>query len=617
MGKIQPLVTILLLTAGSGIVEGHATKQGDALYERFVNYGLRSQTDSIYAGKDKALAYFAEHHQWEYYYYVANLAIQMKVLREDQPMAGLRECRELYNFAIGHHHDYGRASVLAQMGWLYGYIGDHAEAAAQLKESLGELRRHKPTLAILGIYYIYAYMLELTHDYDEELRVVEEGKQLWTQLSNDIDTTSLAYRTVHDNLLNVETLMEVRRGNLDKAGILVARLEHKLATNNEMTRYEALRAIAEYYLARKDYEKALAVTDEMQQMSSTLNSGLRWGLNLLRTEIIRNLGRSDEAYDTLRQMMERRNSSSVSQLRRQLSEMDSQYQLDAMRIQEQKNHFWYAVSVSLLIIIGLLVFAYFRQRAARLLARKNEELAAALEHAQESDRMKTAFVQHISHEIRTPLNIITGFAQVISNPDYEVSEEDRNRMLADIGHNTEEITNFVNELLELSESESQSQYAKDDDVDVAALCRSVVADYEQQNAGHLQISVESSLPEGFTIRSNANALSKILARLMSNALKFTEQGRVTVRLYEAGGLLKIEVEDTGIGIPPEHQEKIFERFYKVDTFKQGIGLGLTVARRATELLGGTLTLDGNYTAGARFVVTLTDPSAQASRRASN
>jgi signal transduction histidine kinase len=104
---------------------------------------------------------------------------------------------------------------------------------------------------------------------------------------------------------------------------------------------------------------------------------------------------------------------------------------------------------------------------------------------------------------------------------------------------------------------------------------------------------------------------------MSNALKFTEQGRVTVRLYEAGGLLKIEVEDTGIGIPPEHQEKIFERFYKVDTFKQGIGLGLTVARRATELLGGTLTLDGNYTAGARFVVTLTDPSAQASRRASN
>lgn len=138
-------------------------------------------------------------------------------------------------------------------------------------------------------------------------------------------------------------------------------------------------------------------------------------------------------------------------------------------------------------------------------------------------------------------------------------------------------------------------------------CASAAGRATKQGAGCLQLSVESSLPEGFTIRSNANALGKILARLLSNALKFTEQGRVTVRLSEAGGQLRIEVEDTGIGIPPEHQEKIFERFYKVDTFKQGIGLGLTVARRTAELLGGTLTLDGSYTAGARFVVAFTCP----------
>ena len=91
---------------------------------------------------------------------------------------------------------------------------------------------------------------------------------------------------------------------------------------------------------------------------------------------------------------------------------------------------------------------------------------------------------------------------------------------------------------------------------------------------------------------------------MSNALKFTEQGSVVVRLASADGMLRIEVEDTGIGIPPEHQEKVFERFYKVDSFRQGIGLGLTVARRTAELLDGTLTLDGSYTTGARFVLTL-------------
>jgi signal transduction histidine kinase len=282
--------------------------------------------------------------------------------------------------------------------------------------------------------------------------------------------------------------------------------------------------------------------------------------------------------------------------------MDSQYQIDEMRIQEQKTHFWWAVFVGLICVVGIGIFAFFRQKAARLLARKNKQLAEALDHAQESDRMKTSFVQHISHEIRTPLNIITGFAQVISNPEYEIGEEDRNRMLADISRNTNEITNLVNELLELSESESQSHYDKPDDVDIAALCRQVLEESEADNCAHLSLSVESSLPEGFSIKSNSEALHKILSQLMSNALKYTEKGSVKIRLAMEGDLLRIEVEDTGIGIPEEHQEKVFERFYKVDSFRQGIGLGLTVARRTAELLDGTLTLDSTYTDGARFIL---------------
>jgi signal transduction histidine kinase len=139
-------------------------------------------------------------------------------------------------------------------------------------------------------------------------------------------------------------------------------------------------------------------------------------------------------------------------------------------------------------------------------------------------------------------------------------------------------------------------------VDISALCQQVVG--ETDNSAHLQITVESHLPEGYTLRSNADALHKILTRLMSNAVKFTSQGSVTLRLTPLGDRLRIEVEDTGIGIAPEHQEKVFERFYKVDTFKQGIGLGLTVARRSAELLGGTLAIDPAYTAGARFVLTV-------------
>ena len=231
-------------------------------------------------------------------------------------------------------------------------------------------------------------------------------------------------------------------------------------------------------------------------------------------------------------------------------------------------------------------------------------LAKALEHAKESDRMKTAFVQHISHEIRTPLNIITGFAQVVSNPDYELSKEDRNRIMADISHNTTEITNFVNELLELSESESQSVYQLDEDVDVAAICQEAIEASETANQGKLAMSVSSELPDGYRLKSNATAIRKILDRLMSNALKFTMSGSVTIRIKTEKGHLKIAVEDTGKGIPSDQQERVFERFYKIDSFVQGMGLGLTVARRSAQLLGGTLTIDPTYTTGCRFVISL-------------
>ena len=253
---------------------------------------------------------------------------------------------------------------------------------------------------------------------------------------------------------------------------------------------------------------------------------------------------------------------------------------------------------SLLILIAvMLVYIVLRHRS-------QARLAKALERAEESDRMKTAFVQHISHEIRTPLNIITGFAQVVSSPDLELSDEERSRMMADIAQNTTEITNLVNELLELSDSESQSSYQMNDDVDVAAVCREAIEACEAENQGRLTLGVHSELPEGYRLRSNAAAIRKILDRLLNNALKFTREGSVTIHAKIDNGQLKIVVEDTGIGIPRDQHERVFERFYKVDSFVPGIGLGLTVARRSAQLLGGTLTIDPTYTTGCRFVVTL-------------
>ncbi len=269
---------------------------------------------------------------------------------------------------------------------------------------------------------------------------------------------------------------------------------------------------------------------------------------------------------------------------------------------------WFAIVIGLLVItLGLLASRYLqRRRFQKRLLKKNKELEIALDHAQESDRMKTSFIEHVSHEIRTPLNVITGFAQVITNPEYQLKEEERNIMLNDISKNTVEITNIVNELLEVAEDESKEYYEKNDDVIIHQLCQEVISNAAIINNGRLELNYKNLLDADYTLHSNKKALRKILDQLMKNALKFTDKGQIELKVREraANGGIEFAVTDTGIGVDEEHHSKIFERFYKVDSFKQGLGLGLTMSRKIAELLGGTLEIDASYKKGARFILTL-------------
>ncbi len=120
----------------------------------------------------------------------------------------------------------------------------------------------------------------------------------------------------------------------------------------------------------------------------------------------------------------------------------------------------------------------------------------------------------------------------------------------------------------------------------------------------MTLRVDSELDPEFSFATNRNMLYRILSALTDNALKNTEKGSVTLKARTVAQTLILTVEDTGCGIPADQAENIFERFVKLDSFKQGIGLGLPLSRKLAEQLGGILTLDTNYILGARFVLTL-------------
>ena len=258
---------------------------------------------------------------------------------------------------------------------------------------------------------------------------------------------------------------------------------------------------------------------------------------------------------------------------------------------------------AVIILLALLAVALFYITQTRRIHLK--ELKKAYNQALESDRMKTAFIQNISHEVRTPLNIISGFSQIIANPDLEANGEERREIARMTQKNARLITTLIDEMLLVSLNENSEEAKKENLVGINKLMRSVKKEAEGNLSTNTIIQFDTTLADDFTVLSNDYMLRIILNALVDNAVKNTPDGIVTLKAsMPSDNELILAVEDTGCGIPAAEAEHIFERFVKLDTFKEGIGLGLPLCRMLIVKLGGTVRLDTTYTEGARFIVTL-------------
>lgn len=176
--------------------------------------------------------------------------------------------------------------------------------------------------------------------------------------------------------------------------------------------------------------------------------------------------------------------------------------------------------------------------------------------------------------------------------------------------NTKLITSLVDEMLMLSLNEAEGNARKDDKVEVNDLLRDLL----QENQSIVQYGValhfETQVDDDFAFMTNENMLKNIVNALIDNAAKNTEKGSITLKADANEEVFTLTVEDTGCGIPPNEAERVFERFVKLNTFKEGIGLGLSLCRTLAERLSGSIRLDTTYTQGARFVVTIPIPVVQ-------
>lgn len=253
-------------------------------------------------------------------------------------------------------------------------------------------------------------------------------------------------------------------------------------------------------------------------------------------------------------------------------------------------------------MICLWVFMYRKEQ--KKLEKKNEQLRIALKMAGESDEMKKEFVKRISHEIRTPLNAITGFNEILNNSEIELGKEERQELMNRINLNVEAITSIVDELLQVSNAESIVEYAKSDTILCNKFFSELLYSHKKDVSASIELEYTTQVLNRYSILSNENSVKKIVEHLIHNAIKFTQKGTITLNCSEKKGMVYLSITDTGCGVPADKQDQIFEKFVKADEFRQGIGLGLTVARSVARKLGGDLVLDKDYTDGARFILTL-------------
>ncbi|MCR5679860.1 MAG: HAMP domain-containing protein [Prevotella sp.] len=234
----------------------------------------------------------------------------------------------------------------------------------------------------------------------------------------------------------------------------------------------------------------------------------------------------------------------------------------------------------------------------------NEELAQANRKAQEAIEKKNEFVISLTHQVRTPLNVITGFAQVLRDHQGQLEENEVNEMLSAMKKNSRTAAHIINTMMMTSILSDTSTINTTDEVVCNDIARQAFDEAGQIYVHTSALHFHTSVPDNLTILTNAEYLHRTLVELLSNAMRFTEIGSVTLKLSYTSTKVNFIVEDTGPGIPRAKHEHIFMQFEKLDDFTEGLGLGLPIAKRLIELMGGSLMHDMSYINGARFILQL-------------
>ena len=239
---------------------------------------------------------------------------------------------------------------------------------------------------------------------------------------------------------------------------------------------------------------------------------------------------------------------------------------------------------------------------------RTRELKKAKEKAEESNRLKTAFLQNLSHEVRTPMNGIIGFSNLLS--EHGLLEEQKEHYIEIIKKSGQRMLNTINNIVEIAKIETEIIGVNLALLDVNKCIENIIEFFQNEvNEKNIRLEFVQKLPEGKSvIQTDRTKLESVLTNIIGNAVKFTFEGSISVGCERKNDVFEIYIKDTGIGIQKNRLQTIFNRFEKLDNFYEGTGLGLAISKSYIEMLGGEILVKSNELEGSVFFIKVPCPT---------
>lgn len=416
----------------------------------------------------------------------------------------------------------------------------------------------------------------------------------------------------YTNLYLNENKLDKAKQALDKAALYVG----NIAVEGDYVEQVYLAIQARYYKKIGNIPLALYHLNKLLA-TERLPEDLQ-----LKADILETQGKYEEAlvyYDEIFDITSAQNNETffrqVNQLQtlHELHDKEIQAQeleINARRMDQKQQQLIFSLSVVVVLLVVLYILFLYYRRTQRLknelqhekesLLDSEQKLRLAKEKAEEASRMKSAFLANMSHEIRTPLNAIVGFSGLLV--DSSTLPDEKEEYTSIIHNNTELLLTLVNDVLDLSRMETGDLNFNFKRCVLKDCCRKAFDSIRPRVPEGVELIFEPA-PESIVVYTDPLRLQQLLTNLLINATKFTTKGEISLmyRLQSDGQEVAVFITDTGCGIPLEKQTDVFKRFEKLDDFKPGAGLGLSICRLIAEHLGGVLSVDSSYTNGARFI----------------